>query len=68
MSSRKPNRERVYLTDEEVTFLDSLKKGNTRDAIRFCIHKEKIRKEWRDKRRTRRIEQRRSMTNKVAQA
>lgn len=68
MSAKKPNRERVYLTDEEVTFLDSLKKGNTRDAIRFCIHKEKIRAEWRDKRRTRRVKQRRASAIGVAQA
>lgn len=68
MSDRKPNRERVYLSDDEVAFLESLKKGSTRDAIRFCIRKEKIRVQWRDKTRTRRIKQRQELASKVAQA
>lgn len=68
MSAKKPNRERVYLTDEEVDFLDSLKKGNTREAILFCVRKEQNRAAWRERDERKRLKQRQSLSSKVAQA
>ena len=68
MSDRKPNRERVYLSDDEVTFLDSLGKKNMREAIRFCIGKEKNRAAWREQDKRKRLKQRQAVSTKAAQA
>jgi hypothetical protein len=49
VANKKYLRERIYLSDDEYDFLQSMKKASVRDAVKECIRLAKIRARARER-------------------
>ncbi len=67
VANKKYLRERIYLSDAEYDFLQSMDRGSVRDAIKVCIGIAKKRIHARDRQRTRRTLQRLKKDASIAQ-
>lgn len=65
-ANKKYLRERIYLSDAEYDFLQSMDRGSVRDAIKVCIDIAKKRIRERDRKRTRRTLQRLKKDTSIA--